>query len=104
MTGTVWVDEKDCALVRVEGQFLNSFKIGAGLVVNIQKGTNFSMETRKVNNEVWLPAQVEGHGAARALLLFNFKGSFREIDSDYRKFKTTFKILPGMTAVDAHDE
>ena len=96
MAGTVWVDEEDRALARVEGYFLETFKIGAGLVVNIEKGTSFSMVQRKVNGEVWLPERVEGHGSARAFLLFRFKGSFREIDSDYRKFKVTTTILPGM--------
>lgn len=95
MAGTVWVDEEDRALARVEGRFLNTFKIGAGLVVNIQKGTNFSLEQRKINDEVWLPAQIDGHGAARAFLFFSFNGSFQEIDSDYRKFKVTTTILPG---------
>lgn len=98
--GTVWVDEQDRALARVEGHFLKSFKIGAGLVVNIEKGTSFSMVQRKVNGEVWLPERIEGRGAARAFLLFNFRGSFREIDSDYRKFKVTTTILPGMGKVE----
>lgn len=100
MAGTVWVDENDRAISRLEGHFLNTFKIGGGLVVNIQKGTNFSMEQRKVNDEVWLPMRVEGHGAARAFLLFSFKGNFSEFDSDYRKFKATSTILPGVGKVE----
>lgn len=96
MAGTIWVDEDDRAIVRIEGHFLNTFKIGAGLLVNIQKGTSFSMEQRKVNDEVWLPVQAEGRGAARMLLLFNFNGTFREVDSGYRKFKVTSTILPGI--------
>ena len=99
MAGTIWVDEEDRALARVEGRFLNTFKIGAGLVVNIQKGTNFSLEQRKINDEVWLPARIDGRGAARAFLLFSFNGNFQEIDSDYRKFKVTTTILPGVGTV-----
>lgn len=96
MAGTVWVDEQDRAISRIEGHFLNTFRIGAGLLVNIQKGTNFSMEQRKINDEVWLPAQVDAHGEARMLLLFRFNGNFHEVDSGYRKFKVTSTILPGM--------
>jgi hypothetical protein len=69
-------------------------------VVNIQKGTSFAMEQKKVNDEVWLPAVVEGKGSARALLFFNFNGSFRAVESDYRKFKATSTILPGMSTVE----
>jgi hypothetical protein len=99
VAGTVWVDEEDRAIARLEGHFLDTFKIGGGLLVNIQKGTNFSMEQRKVNDEVWLPAQVDGHGAARMFLLFRFNGSLHETDSGYRKFKVTTTILPGMGKV-----
>jgi hypothetical protein len=96
LEGTVWVDEKDRILVQVEGHFVNSFKVGAGLLVNIQKGTSFSMQMKKVNGEVWLPAVMSGHGAMRALVFFSFNGEGTIVDSDYRKFKATSTILPGM--------
>jgi hypothetical protein len=94
MVGTAWVDEQDRTLVKAQGHFLNTFKIGGGLVVNIQNGTSFSMEQRKVNNEVWLPAMVEGQGEARTLLFFNLHGSVQGVESDYRKFKATSTIVP----------
>jgi hypothetical protein len=100
MAGTAWVDEQDRMLVKAQGHFVNNFKVGGGMVVNIQKGTSFSMEQRKVNNEVWLPAMVEGNGAARALLFFHFNGNLRAVESDYRKFKATSTILPGMSTVE----
>jgi hypothetical protein len=100
LVGTAWVDEQDRMLVKAQGHFLNSFKIGGGLVANIQKGTSFSMEQRKVNNEVWLPAMVEGQGAARMLLFFSFNGQVRAVESDYRKFKATSTIMPGLKTVE----
>lgn len=95
MRGTVWVDEEDHVMVRVVGEFVNSFKIGAGLLVSIRKGTHFEAESTKVNNEVWLPARAYGEGQARVLLLFNFNGSLQVIFSDYRKFRTSSTVLPG---------
>jgi hypothetical protein len=100
LVGTAWIDEQDHVLVKVEGHFLNAFKVGAGLVVNIQKGTNFFMEQRKINDEVWLPALLEGRGQARVLLLFKFDGSLRAVESDYRKFRATSTILPGVSTVE----
>src|SRR5271168_2860589 len=41
MVGTAWVDEQDRTLVKLQGRFLNSFKIGGGLVANIQKDQFF---------------------------------------------------------------
>jgi hypothetical protein len=99
LVGTAWVDEQDKVLVKVQGYFLNNFKIGGGIVANIQKGTSFGMEQRKVNDEVWLPALLEGRGEARALLLFKFDGSLRAVESDYRKFRATSTILPGVGMV-----
>jgi hypothetical protein len=92
MAGTVWVDEQDRSVARIEGRFLDNFKIGGGLVVSIQKGTNFSGQFLKINDEVWLPARVEGHGSARAFLFFKFNGSLTVVYSDYRKFKTSSTI------------
>lgn len=100
MAGTAWIDERDNVLARVEGRFVNAFKVGGGLLVDIQKDTHFTWEQTKVNDEVWLPAHIEGQGAARMLLFFNFNGSLRAVDSDYRKFRTSSTILPGMTHVD----
>ena len=94
LAGTAWIDEQDRMLVKAEGRFLNNFKIGGGLLANIQKGTSFSMEQRKINGEVWLPAMVQGQGSARVMLFFNFNGNIRAVESDYRKFKATSTILP----------
>ena len=100
LVGTVWVDEDDKELVKTEGRFVRSFKIGGGLVANVREGTSFGTEQRKVNGEVWLPTVVEGHGAARFLLFFNFRGDLRLVDEDFRKFKTTSTLLPGIGKVE----
>lgn len=97
LAGTVWVDEEDRSISRIEGRFLRAFKIGGGLLVNIKQDTSFAVDQRKVNDEVWLPARVNGRGAARAMLFSSFNGSIRVVDSDYRKFKTTSTILPGLS-------
>jgi hypothetical protein len=99
LTGTAWIDEQDHVLTRVEGRFASAYKIGGGLIADIQKGTHFSMEQTKINGEVWLPARLEGQGAARALLFFSFSGSGRIENSDYRKFRTTSTILPDLTRI-----
>lgn len=100
LEGTAWIDEQDRMLARVDEHFVNAFKIGGGLIVNVQKGTSISMEQTKVNGEVWLRSRIEAQGAARTLLFFSFSGSLHVVDSDYRKFRTTSTILPGVTRVE----
>ncbi len=96
LAGTVWVDEEDKTIVKLDGRFLNAFKIGGGLLVNIRKDTSFRLEQKKVNGEVWLPERIEGHGAARAMLFFNFDGSVWVEDSEFRKFKGSATMQPGV--------
>lgn len=104
LLGTVWVDEEDRMIVKLEGHFVNAFKVGGGLVVNVQKDTNFAMQMKKVNDEVWLPVEVSGRGAIRFLLVVNFRGDEEAVFSDYRKFKATSTILPGIKTVEPEPE
>jgi hypothetical protein len=97
LSGTAWIDERDHVLARVEGHFVKSFKIAGGLVANVQQDTHFSMEQIKVNDEVWLPSRFEGQGSFHVLLFFGFDGSAQIVNSDYRKFRATSRILPGAT-------
>ena len=100
LVGTVWVDETDKELVKTNARFNRSFKIGGGLVANIKEGTTFGMEQRKINGEVWLPTVFEGRGSARFLLFFNLNGSARVVDEEFRKFKATSTLLPGVSAAE----
>jgi hypothetical protein len=95
LLGTVWIDEADRTMVRAEGRFANDFKIGGGLLADIHKGLNFSFRATKVNDETWLPAEIEGRGSARALLFFNFNGALTVTTSDYRKFRSSAQIVEG---------
>lgn len=100
LEGTVWVDEEDRELVKTQGRFIRSFKIGGGLLANIKEGTSFGMEQRKINNEVWLPTEFEGHGSARLLLFLNLNGSVHMVDENFRKFKATSTLLPEVNAAE----
>jgi hypothetical protein len=99
MLGTAWVDEQDHVLSRVEGHFVNAYKVAGGLIVDIRKDTRFTFEQKKVNDEVWLPAHIDAQGSFRALLFVSFNGSFHAEESDYRKFRTSATVLPGFTPV-----
>ena len=84
--GKAWVDEADRQLVRAEGKLIEDFSYGLGVVARLYRGATASFQRRKVNGEVWLPAEARFTGAARVLL---FKGialdSLSEY-SDYKKF------------------
>jgi hypothetical protein len=94
LAGTVWVDERDRALVRIEGRVFEDYKIGGGLLIDIHKGATLQMEWTKVNDEVWLPAAFSGRGSARVLVFAYESQQLDQHWSEYRKFRTTSTILP----------
>ena len=94
MEGTIWVDEQDRSLRKLQGHFVNAFKVGGGLLADVKKDSSFEAEWTKVNGEVWLPSSAVGQGAVRVLLLLNFHGNLRVVNSNYRKFKATSTIIP----------
>jgi hypothetical protein len=99
LTGTVWVDEQDRVVRRIEAHFFADFKIGGGLMADIRKDTAFAVAMTRINNEVWLPASLDAHGHARYLVFFSLNGDVHVQATDYRKFRAKSTILPGFTPV-----
>ena len=100
LNGTIWVDEQDKTLERVEGHFAHDFKVGGGLVAEVKAGTWFKARFAKVNGEVWFLQAFEGSGRARYLLFVHFNGHIAGEFSNFRKFKATSTILPGLNKID----
>jgi len=96
LAGTVWVDEQDHALVRIEGHVFEDYKIGGGLLADVHKGATVQAEWIKVNDEVWMPAWFNGRGSARIALFSYHSAIIDERESDYRKFRASSTILPGV--------
>ena len=97
ITGLICIDEQDKFIQHAEGHFTANFKVGAGLVADVSQGTSFSATFAKINDEVWLPTQLDAHGHLRYLLFFAFNGDLTTRSSGYRRFKATSTILPGVT-------
>jgi hypothetical protein len=92
--GTLWIDEQAKQGVRLEARFLESVKVGGGLLASVQKGGNVVLEQRFVNDEIWMPSYGEIHLNARLLFLHkSLNGTSRY--SDYRKFRVDSKITGG---------
>ncbi|WP_263408392.1 hypothetical protein [Terriglobus tenax] len=99
LVGTAYIDEQDQILRRGEGRFARNFKIGGGLVASIHEGSSFRFENTHVNDEIWLPRHVEGHGSIRVMLFMGFNGDISADFSGYRRFQATSTILPEVTRV-----
>ena len=89
--GVVWVDEDARDVARLEARFMDTAKIGGGLVGSISKGANLVIEQAKVNNEIWLPTYAEVHATARVAFV-HFKANLIDRYSDYKKFGSESKL------------
>jgi hypothetical protein len=100
LAGTLWVDERDNAIVRINGTLQENFHVAGGLLVNIKKGSWFNFTQVPVNGEIWFPQEFTAHVDGRFLLLKGFNGDARDTFSDYKKLKTSITILPGTQQAD----
>jgi hypothetical protein len=103
LAGTLWVDERDDAMLRFYGTLQENFHIGGGLLVNIKKGSWFDSTFAPVNGEIWFQAQTSAHVDGRFLLFKGFNGDARQTFSDYRKLTTSVTILPGTQVLEDTD-
>jgi hypothetical protein len=86
VAGRAWVDEADKQLVRLEGRLLESLGVGPVRVVRLQKGASVFFQRRKVNGEIWLPAEARFRGRAKILFVFGGRVEISSRYGDYRKF------------------
>jgi hypothetical protein len=86
MSGTVWVDEADRQVARLEATLDDNFRLGAGLLATVQKGTYVRMEQSHVGDGLWLPSTSEVHVIARELLVKGLRENIHVRDFDFRRF------------------
>jgi len=100
LAGRAWIDEQDRQLVRIEARLLDSLGVGPGRVARLQKGATAYFQRRKVNGEIWLPAEARFTGSAKLLLLFGARVDIFSEYGDYKKFSvgTETTISPEKTS------
>ncbi len=98
IAGTIWIDERDHQVARLEARFTDNFHIGGGLVANIQSGSNFTFEQAPVNGEIWLPTMAEARVDARVLLFKGYRQHFVEHDLNYQRFSVDAEPAKAGTA------
>ena len=81
-----WISEADYELARVEIEAIDDLSFGLGLLARVHKGTTATYQRRKVNDEIWLPAQVTWNGTGRLFLVKRERVRGRSEFSGYRKF------------------
>jgi hypothetical protein len=95
--GRVWIDKNDLQLSKMNVEALDTVSWGLFLA-RFHKGSRFTLEQTRVNDEVWLPRQLAVKVDVRLALLKNFNFDLEQDYRDYKKFRTSSKIV-GMSEV-----
>ena len=68
LEGTVWVDEADRQVARLEVEFYDNFRIGGGLLGSIQKGTVIKIEQSPIGEGLWMQTANDQHMNLRVIV------------------------------------
>ncbi len=90
--GRVWIDMSDLQMAKIDVEAIDNVAVG-WILARIHKGTRFMIEQTRVNDEVWLPRYLTFKVDARVALLKGFKMDGEETFRDYKKFRTSSKIV-----------
>ncbi len=92
--GTVWIDAQDVEVARLDARVLDSYKVAAGLVASVKKGSDLIVEQERVNDEVWLPLFLDFSLDARFMMFKSVHERILDHFSSYRKFRVETTIKP----------
>jgi len=90
--GRVWIDKGDLQLAKMNVEAIETVSIG-WVIARVHKGTRFMLEQARVNDEVWLPRKISFKIDARVALLKGFNIDGEDTFQDYKKFRTSSKIV-----------
>jgi hypothetical protein len=95
-SGKAWIDEADRQLVRLDATLLENVGVGPIRIARLQKVASAYFVRRKINDEIWLPAEARFTGRAKMLLVFGGALDVTARYFDYRKFSvgTEEEIIP----------
>jgi hypothetical protein len=94
--GTIWVSESDYQIARIEMTALDTITIGWGLVGRVHEGSRLTFVRRKVNDEVWLPAEMRFQAKGRTLVFRGFQFDTITTYSDYKKWSVDSTVSYGV--------
>src|SRR5579864_7759135 len=90
--GRVWIDKGDLQLAKMDIEAIDTVSVG-WVLARIHKGTRVMLEQTRVNDEVWLPRHLSFKVDARVALFKGFNIDGEQEFHDYRKFRTSSKIV-----------
>lgn len=97
--GKIWIDQQEYNWVKAEAEAIDTISFG-WFLARVHKGSHFSFEQVRLNNEVWLLRRFYLNASARLVLFKNAAVEQEDTFSNYKKFTTGTRILPGVREVE----
>lgn len=89
-----FVSKTDHALLKLEAEAIDTVSFGFGLA-KLERGARFTLERTRVNNELWMPSRIKVDFDARLAIFKRLKIDLQIDYTDFRKFQSDSRILPG---------
>jgi hypothetical protein len=90
--GRAWVCQDDYQVARIEMEAIGDLTIGWGLLGRVNEGSKFTFVRKRVNGEIWLPAEAKFEASGRTLLFRKFQFFTVTSYSDYKKFNVNTSV------------
>lgn len=88
----VWIDKAETQWVKLDAQAIDTVSFG-WFLARLHKGSRVEVEQTQVNGEVWLPKRIEANVDLRVALLKEYNVTVDEMYRDYKKFRTSTRIV-----------
>lgn len=86
-TGAIWVDEADKQVIRLNAVLT---KNAGNFIGKAKRGASFTLENKRINDEIWLPALADVNVSVKILFVgIDINNAIRY--SDYKRFDTEIK-------------
>lgn len=87
LSGTIWFDEADHQVARLEVRFDDNFHIGGGILASVQKGSSMEFEQAPVGDGLWMQTSSAEHLDAR-FVVKKLREDVHVTAFDFKKFNT----------------
>ena len=82
LKGKLWIDESSFRWVKVQAEAVKPVSI-VGFLARVEPGTQFELQERPINAEIWLPCLFRKQARAKILFLVNKSSETNESYFNY---------------------
>jgi hypothetical protein len=94
MAGTLYFDEADHQVARMQARFDDNFHVGGGIFASVQKGSTMEVEQALIGDGLWMQTSSAEHLDARVVVK-KFREDINIKDFEFKKFNTGVIQQPG---------